>query len=245
MHPFKDIPLHREIANTLTAEINDGVFEIGSTLPSEADLALRFKVSRHTIREALRYLQSLGLLLRRQGHGTVVRSLQPRRDYKLRLGTFSDVESHGFYTRPIDVEQSVIVADAALARELPCLVGQSFLRIVCRRVPIDASIPLPVSFSRIYIVSDYAPPSEEIGRRVEPLYLLIERLHGQRIEAIDQDVRGMLLDKAIARTLDAKAGWPGLELKRTYIGRGQRVVMISYNTYAAERFTLSMRFEHD
>ena len=43
-----------QIARTLRKEIVDGVYPVGSQLPTEHQLCERFAVSRYTVREALR-----------------------------------------------------------------------------------------------------------------------------------------------------------------------------------------------
>ena len=147
----KGIPRHRDVANQLIDRISNGMYSIGSLLPTETDLAEIFQVSRHTIREAVRHLQTMGLVVRRQGHGTIVKSDQSRRQFKLAIRTFSDVENHGYFTHLIVIRSEIIAADEALANELPCQPGQRFLHVVSRRVPIDDTIPLPTAWNETYI----------------------------------------------------------------------------------------------
>ncbi len=68
---------HEQIANTLRREILSSC-AVGQTLPSDAEQARRFDVSVITLREALRLLSREGLLERRQGSRTRVRSITPR-----------------------------------------------------------------------------------------------------------------------------------------------------------------------
>ncbi|WP_422073495.1 phosphonate metabolism transcriptional regulator PhnF [Tranquillimonas rosea] len=60
------------IAQTLTAEIAGGQYRPGDRLPTEADLARRFGVNRHTVRRALSELQGQGLTHARRGAGVFV-----------------------------------------------------------------------------------------------------------------------------------------------------------------------------
>lgn len=62
----------REIADTLSAEIGRGHFARGSKLPTEAELAARFDVNRHTVRHALADLAAQGLVHSRRGAGVFV-----------------------------------------------------------------------------------------------------------------------------------------------------------------------------
>lgn len=241
----KGIPRHRDVANQLMERIASGVYPVGSLLPTESDLTEAFQVSRHTIREAVRHLQTMGLVVRRQGHGTIVKSNQSQRQFKLAIRTFSDIENHGYFTHLVVQRSEMVTADEALARELASEPGMRFLHVLSRRVPIDDTIPLPTAWNETYIVEPYAGIRNEMGTHKGPIYGLIERTYNERIGAIEQDVSAVELDAAVAKVLGARTRSPGLRIKRTYIGRGGKAVMVGYNTYPADPFTFNMRLEHD
>ena len=60
------------IAAALTAEIVGGGYGPGAKLPTEAQLAQRFAVNRHTVRRALASLSEAGMVTARQGAGVFV-----------------------------------------------------------------------------------------------------------------------------------------------------------------------------
>ena len=64
--------LWREIAGTLADEIGRGHAAAGERLPTEAELAARFGVNRHTVRHALADLATRGLVHARRGAGVFV-----------------------------------------------------------------------------------------------------------------------------------------------------------------------------
>jgi GntR family transcriptional regulator len=66
-----------QVAETLRERIASGAMPAGTQLPSEPRLAEAFKVSRNTIREAIRLLIADGLLVARRGIGTFVRAAAP------------------------------------------------------------------------------------------------------------------------------------------------------------------------
>ena len=66
------IAVWRQIQQILEREIREHVFKPGDRLPTEAELAARFQVNRHTVRQALSRLQERGLLRTDQGRGTFV-----------------------------------------------------------------------------------------------------------------------------------------------------------------------------
>src|SRR6266850_8605579 len=65
-------PRSVSVRNELTDRIDRGVLAAGTRLPSEPALALELGVSRATLREALRALESEGLVRRMWGAGTFV-----------------------------------------------------------------------------------------------------------------------------------------------------------------------------
>jgi DNA-binding FadR family transcriptional regulator len=60
------------IAVALRHAISSGHYKFGEKLPTERELAERFRTSRGTIREALRQLEGLKMVRRRRGSGTFV-----------------------------------------------------------------------------------------------------------------------------------------------------------------------------
>lgn len=67
-------PKHQAISSQLRAEIASGRFGPNDRLPSETQLVATFGVSRPTAARALRDLQAEGLIERRAGSGTYLRT---------------------------------------------------------------------------------------------------------------------------------------------------------------------------
>lgn len=108
-------PLWSAIAATLKAEIGSGHYRPGDRLPTEAALATRFGVNRHTVRHALAALADRGLVRSRQGAGVFVE--QRPTDYPLgrRVRFHQNVLAAGqtpsrrisrTETRPCDAEEA-------------------------------------------------------------------------------------------------------------------------------------------
>jgi DNA-binding FadR family transcriptional regulator len=68
--PIKKTRVAEEVADRIRVLMLDGTFAPGQPLPSERHLAERFGVSRGSIRDALRNLETIGLLETRHGQGT-------------------------------------------------------------------------------------------------------------------------------------------------------------------------------
>lgn len=71
------VPNSVRIAELLAGSIETGNYRVGERLPTEAELASQFRVSRPSVREALSALQFTGYVISRRGFGSVVRSSSP------------------------------------------------------------------------------------------------------------------------------------------------------------------------
>lgn len=71
--PLRTKRAFEEISTEIKRLIFQGILKPGDTLPTEADLAVKFGISRHTIREALRILEVTGVIkIQRGGTGGAV-----------------------------------------------------------------------------------------------------------------------------------------------------------------------------
>lgn len=70
--PEKRTPIWRSIRDSLSRDIANGAYRPGDKLPTEAALAKRFGVNRHTVRRALAALAEAGLVHSRRGAGVFV-----------------------------------------------------------------------------------------------------------------------------------------------------------------------------
>jgi GntR family transcriptional regulator len=71
-------PMYRQIAEDLRWQIESGDLAPGRQLPTEIDLRERYRVSRNTIRDAIKWLTTRGLVETRPGQGTfVVEKIEP------------------------------------------------------------------------------------------------------------------------------------------------------------------------
>src|SRR5260370_41213403 len=75
LHAIKKTRIHEEVVSQVHELIKEGKFKAGDQLPSERELAETFKVSRTSVREALRALETQGLIISRTGMGNFVADL--------------------------------------------------------------------------------------------------------------------------------------------------------------------------
>jgi DNA-binding LacI/PurR family transcriptional regulator len=80
-----NISKHRKISARLEIEIATGRYAAGARLPSELQLVKQYGVSRPTVARALRDLEAQGLIERRAGSGTYVKSSHEQRSNPTRV----------------------------------------------------------------------------------------------------------------------------------------------------------------
>lgn len=98
--------------------VQSGRFGPGDRLPNEADLAGQLKVSRNSLREAVRAMQTIGILEARQGDGTYVSELDPggMMDVLRFAVDVSDARSVLWYLELRQVLEIATVQEAAVRR---------------------------------------------------------------------------------------------------------------------------------
>jgi GntR family transcriptional repressor for pyruvate dehydrogenase complex len=69
---IKKIRLYEEVVEQLHQLIDEGKLKAGDRLPSERELAETFRVSRSSVREAIRTLEREGMVVSRPGRGTFI-----------------------------------------------------------------------------------------------------------------------------------------------------------------------------
>jgi GntR family phosphonate transport system transcriptional regulator len=69
-----DQPRYKQLVYAIEGMISKD-FSVGSYLPSENNLALHFGVNRHTVRRAIDDLVAAGFVLRQQGKGSLISTL--------------------------------------------------------------------------------------------------------------------------------------------------------------------------
>jgi DNA-binding FadR family transcriptional regulator len=75
VEPVQTTRIYREIVRQIRTLVAQGKLKSGDRLPPERELAERFKVSRASVREALRALESMRLIQIRVGEGSFVREI--------------------------------------------------------------------------------------------------------------------------------------------------------------------------
>lgn len=228
-------PLYQRVADDLIARIRSGEHAVGSMLQTEIELCAAYGVSRHTVREALRLLENMGLVLRRQGAGTIVTARETRDRFVQEISSAEELMQYPENTRLLILRARMLAVEPALAANIGCAPGDEWLRVEgIRRVRVTAS---PICYTTLHVPPEYAGVVDDIGIEPGPVYALIERRFGLRVGSVELDVAADTVPADQAALLEVEPGSAALIIRRRYLDTQGRVFEVSESCHPAPRFT--------
>lgn len=237
----KPQPRYQKISDELLADIAAGRYPVGSMLPTELELCERFGVSRFTVREALRRLHDMGLLLRRRGSGTVVRSQEPQAALVQALDSMSAMLQYPPETQIKVVKSESVTANSELANLLNCKVGRKWERIGCLR-GIDST---PICWTDVYVVPRYKTVVNSIGAGSKPVFQLLLDEFNETVTNVRVELFASSVSTEMAESLSVEPETPAMPIVRRYVGKRERTFEVSVSVHPEGRFTYAMNLERD
>lgn len=227
----------RQVYLSLRDQIADGRLEDGKNLPPEQKLAELFGVSRVTIRKALDALSEAGLIVRRAGSGTTVRtSGQREKPMAMNLATLMpQLVEMGQNTTARLLSFSYGPAPEFVAGALK-LEKKEQVQIATRVRSTDGT---PFSHLTTYVPASIAANYSENDLATTPLFKLLE-LSGVQIKDAHQSVSATLAGPDIAGALGIAVGSPLLSLRRVVKDVNGNGVEYLSGLYRPDMFRLEM-----
>ena len=178
------VPLAEQVLRILRERIDNGVYESGSQIPPETELAAEFEVSRATVRSALNTLEAQGRVVRRQGAGTFVSQLPHIANPLDRAIDFQElIADFGFEPSVRFVHTALAAPAPAVAERLDVARGERVLeshKVFCAdEIPVIYCVnAVPVSYLEKGLLETIlgAPAA------LEPIYAFFEDRAGCRVE---------------------------------------------------------------
>jgi len=238
------IPRYAKVEENLRESIVGGRYQVGSQLPSETELAEKFKVSRFTVREALRMLSTAGMITHQQGARSRVVRTEETSGYTFSVGSAEDLKQYASETY-FDVMSTALIkaSPSSLARFLRCRDGKEWLLLKGTRR--DTKTLVVLGYTEVYLWRQFDAHLPEITKRGEPIHKQIEAILGIRAGDIEQKISAISMPEDAADIIGVLAGSPALEIVRHYSGSGGRSFEISRNVHPAKRFTYSQVFHRE
>ena len=225
-------PLYRQIKGLILAKLESGEWRPGEAIPSELELASRFKVSEGTVRKAVDELSAENLVIRRQGKGTYVAThSEPHSQFRfLRLRPLEGGKQYPEMTL-IDCRRIRASGEAARTLELKPGEGIVLLRrlLAFRGVPtVLDEISLPGGIFKGLSAS-------KITSYQGSLYDLFETEFGTRMIRAEERIRAVPADAATSELLRLDVGTPLLCVDRVTLTYGDRAVEFRRGLYRTDQ----------
>lgn len=222
-------PLYQQIKTLLIRSLQAGEWRPGEAIPSEVELAARYKVSQGTVRKAIDEMSTENLLVRRQGKGTFVAThAEEQVQYRfLRLMPDSPADAGPVTREFLDCKRMRAPAEVARALELKSgdavVLVRRVLNFAGRPVVLD-EIWLPGSMFKGLTI-------ERLGEYRGPMYGFFETEYGVRMILAEEKIRAVAADEGVAKILHVEPGTPLLSVERLSRTYDNKPVELRFGLY--------------
>jgi GntR family transcriptional regulator len=245
--PVDDLPArntrYAEIFRTLARDIGFGRYPVGARLPPELELCKAFGASRHTVREAIRRLTGMGLIVRRPGAGTIVLRRTRPGGFTQQISALPDLLAYVKNAQLEVLDGRDIEAGAAEARLLRCRRGAAWHRLIALKHLRGAH--RPVAYVVAYVHRDHRALQAVLDRRGVGLHEFIEDKIGEPIVTVEQEFSAKPLVGREAAALGLTRGYAGFVIVRRYAARSGKTVLVTSTIFPHDRMRYSMSLKLD
>ncbi len=220
-----------QVARTLRKEIVDGVYPVGSQLPTEHELCERFAVSRYTVREALRRLREDNLVASRPRAGTLVVPRPASNSYAQDVMSIDDLLAFAAGAQLDDRVQRD--GDDRRRPRRPDRTGRSARNgWPCAATAQADDAPAPLCRTEYYINRAFAAVGRLLQRHSGPIFPLIEDLFGVSIVEVHQEISAVAVSRRAGGRASRSSRAPRrLQMQRTYTTSDGEVAQVTINTH--------------
>jgi GntR family transcriptional regulator len=221
-------PLYQQIKALITQSLQSGEWKPGELIPSEVELAGRYKVSQGTVRKAIDELAAENLVVRRQGKGTFVATHNEARAHFrfLKLVPDEGVTQHPDHQY---LEVKRIRAAAEVARLLDLKSGDAVVYI--KRIRSVEGVP--TILEELWLPGQLFKglTAERLAEYKGPMYGLFESEFGTRMIRATEKIRAVAADAGAAEYLKVPEGTPLLCADRISFTYGDKAVELRRGLY--------------
>ncbi len=207
-------PLYQQIKGLILQSLQAGEWKPAEAIPSEMELAARFRVSQGTVRKAIDELAAENLVVRRQGKGTFVSThAEQHVQYRfLKLMPDSgDRDSEGPAQRQV-LECKRVRASAEVARMLALRPGDAVVQ--ARRVLAFGGVPTILEDLWLPGAAFKGLSTEQLAGYQGPTYAMFELEYGVRMVRAEEKIRAIVPDAQQIALLNVPQGTPLLSVER-------------------------------
>ncbi|MBL8340554.1 MAG: GntR family transcriptional regulator [Rubrivivax sp.] len=225
-------PLYQQIKSLLLRSLQLGEWQPGQPIPSEMELASRYRVSQGTVRKAIDELAAENLLVRRQGKGTFVAThAEEKTQYRfLRLAPDAGGPAQ-LQRRLLDCRRMRSTPEVAAALQLPA--GEPVVEV--RRLLLDGERPVVLDDLWLPGAAFKGLDAQTLQQWRGPLYRLFESEYSVRMIRAEEQLRAVAASAEEAALLQVAPGAALLSVERRSFTYGDRPVELRRGLYHTDR----------
>lgn len=207
-------PLYQQIKGLILGSLRSGEWKPAEAIPSEMDLAVRYRVSQGTVRKAIDELAAENLLLRRQGKGTFVATHAEKQVQFRFLKLVPDSGTHGSEGPAqrdiVDCRRTRATADVIKALSLRS--GDMVLQ--ARRVLSFGGSPVILEDIWLPAVPFKGLTAQRLASYQGPMYAMFETEFNVRMVRAEEKIRAISANEWHANLLKVSVCAPLLSVER-------------------------------
>ncbi len=232
-------PKHTTLTGvTITAiydAIHQGKFLAGSQLPTELELKNELRVSRTTVREALRSLEEQGVIYRRRGLGTFVSERPIVKDLSLNFGITEMISQAGFTPGASHEEIRIEKAAGIIAECLEVPEGTAIVVLDRVRLANDTPVVWSLDMVPFELIKDRQVDLADI--KTQSYYEFLEKFNHIRIVQGRAKIRPVLAMREVAVKLKIRPNDLLLLFTQVDYSEYQRPVIYSIEYHLPDMFS--------
>lgn len=232
------LPQYQFLYETLRQQLHNGIYEIGSLLPSEKELQLTYKLTQPTIRQALSMLAEEGYIKKFQGKGSVVLPLP------VGSGMLS-IEPHSYYNCTQEPEIKTTILTRSISSVFPadfCFQPEnttaSFYYIERLRT-VNNEI---IFYERIALPTSELPNLQRLTLENRSLFDVLRKRYNVIVKGGDEKVWAMTVPSEIAHIMHIPTGKPILRLEKCIETNRPHLTFYSSLYACTDKYLLKGRF---
>ncbi len=225
-------PLYQQIKSLLVQGLQAGEWQPGQAIPSEMELAARFRVSQGTVRKAIDEMAAENVLVRRQGKGTFVAThAEQSTQYRFLRLQPDDGQAAPLSRRLLECKR--MRAPAEVGRLLQLKAGDTAVQVRRLLLAADHPNPRPVVLDDLWLPGTLFKglSAERLEGWRGPMYRLFEAEFSVHMVRAEEKIRAVAAAPDEADLLALPAGTPLLSVERLSFTYGDRPVELRRGLY--------------
>jgi GntR family transcriptional regulator len=231
------VPLYYQIQQFLLEQIHSGAFKPGKAILSEKEISAQMRVSRMTVRQAVKSLCGQGILYSERGKGTFVSQGKLEKNFRNVVSFSEEMSNSGLRPSSKVLSFGMGKADTNSAAALRIKTRDKIFNL--RRLRLADGIPMAIEWS--HIPAHFCPDLLETFDPRMSLYKTLAGRYGIHIAVTEEEAEAALANAEESRLLKIRKGSPVFNLVRTSYLRDGKPVEYVNSTYRGDRYRIVNR----